>query len=203
MAQINYRDKIVKCKIVYFGAGFSGKTANVQCIQKKLSNSISHPLISLDTETERTLYFDFLNLGLGEIEGFHTSFNLFTSPGQENYESLRRLVLDGLDGIVFVVDSRKNAMAQNIESLKNLKENLSRAGVNLADIPVVIQYNKQDLPELASVQEMESKLNASGFPFFLASAVKGDGVIETLRGIGKLVLKKIDEQLDRSKTAYL
>ncbi len=203
MALINYRDRTVKCKIVYSGAAFSGKTANVQSIQKKLSSSVTHPMISLDTETDRTMYFDFLNLGLGEIEGFHTSFNLYTSPGQENYESLRKLVLEGLDGIVFVVDSRRSAFDSNLISLLNLRENLSRLKVNLDQIPMVIQYNKQDLSGLASIEEMEKRLNPSRLPYYKASAMTGEGVIETLRGIGKLVLQKIDEQLDRSKTVHL
>lgn len=190
MVSINYAFREISCKIVYYGPGLSGKTTNLQWVHQKIPRERRGELISLATEKDRTLYFDFLPLDLGSIQGFATKFQLYTVPGQVYYNATRRLVLRGADGIVFVADSQRSKMKENMESLQNLGENLRDYGYRLDDIPLVFQYNKRDLPDRASVEELNKLLNYRGVPSFEAVANKGVGVFETLKSISKIVLEK-------------
>ena len=191
MSFINYSSREINCKIVYYGPGLCGKTTNLQYIYKKTSPEAKGKMISLATETERTLFFDFLPLSLGEIRGFKTRFHLYTVPGQVFYDASRKLILKGVDGVVFVADSQVERMEANIESLQNLKDNLQEQGYDFAKIPLVIQYNKRDLPNAAPVEELRNLLNPQGTPDFEGIAFKGDGVFETLKAIAKLVLTEL------------
>jgi signal recognition particle receptor subunit beta len=188
MSFINYSSREINCKIVYYGPGLGGKTTNLQYIYDKMSPDTKGKLISLATETERTLFFDFLPLALGDIRGFKTRFQLYTVPGQVFYDASRKLILRGVDGVVFVADSQIERMDANIESLENLKVNLKENGYDFDKIPLVIQYNKRDLPNAADLQEMKSLLNPKNLIDFEAVATKGIGVFETLKAIAKLVL---------------
>ncbi|MGC8578860.1 MAG: GTP-binding protein [bacterium] len=188
MSFINYSSREINCKIVYYGPGLGGKTTNLQYIYDKMSPDTKGKLISLATETERTLFFDFLPLALGDIRGFKTRFQLYTVPGQVFYDASRKLILRGVDGVVFVADSQIERMDANIESLENLKVNLKENGYEFDKIPLVVQYNKRDLPNAADLQEMRSILNPKNVPDFEAVATKGIGVFETLKAIAKLVL---------------
>lgn len=188
MSFINYSSREINCKIVYYGPGLGGKTTNLQYIYDKMSPDTKGKLISLATETERTLFFDFLPLALGDIRGFKTRFQLYTVPGQVFYDASRKLILRGVDGVVFVADSQIERMDANIESLENLKINLKENGYDFDKIPLVVQYNKRDLPNAADLQEMKNTLNAKNVPDFEAVATKGIGVFETLKAIAKLVL---------------
>jgi len=190
MVSINYATREVSCKIVYYGPGLSGKTTNLQYVHHKVPNNTKGKLISLATDADRTLYFDFLPINIGTINGFAAKFQLYTVPGQVYYNATRKLVLRGVDGLVFVADSQPDKMDENIESLNNLKENLAEYGYNLDEIPIVIQYNKQDLPNVMRAGEMSQALNAPGWPEFEASATEGFGVFDTLKCILKLVLDK-------------
>jgi signal recognition particle receptor subunit beta len=191
MSFINYSSREINCKIVYYGPGLCGKTTNLQYIYKKTSPEAKGKMISLATETERTLFFDFLPLSLGEIRGFKTRFHLYTVPGQVFYDASRKLILKGVDGVVFVADSQVERMEANIESLQNLKDNLAEQGYDFNKIPLVIQYNKRDLPNAAPVEELRNLLNPTGTPDFEGVAFKGDGVFETLKAIAKLVLTEL------------
>ena len=191
MSFINYSSREINCKIVYYGPGLCGKTTNLQYIYKKTSPEAKGKMISLATETERTLFFDFLPLSLGEIRGFKTRFHLYTVPGQVFYDASRKLILKGVDGVVFVADSQVERMEANIESLQNLKDNLAEQGYDFNKIPLVIQYNKRDLPNAAPVEELRNLLNPNGTPDFEGVAFKGDGVFETLKAIAKLVLTEL------------
>ncbi len=188
MSFINYSAREINCKIVYYGCGLCGKTTNLQYIYEKTNPESKGKMISLATETERTLFFDFLPLSLGEIKGFKTRFHLYTVPGQIFYDASRKLILKGVDGIVFVVDSQAERMDANIESFENMKENLREHGYDIEQIPYVIQYNKRDLPSAVPVEEIRKLLNPQGVPDFEAIAPKGIGVFETLKAIIKLVL---------------
>jgi hypothetical protein len=188
MAIFNYSSREISCKIVYYGPGLCGKTTNLQYIYNKTSPAAKGKMISLATETERTLFFDFLPLSLGEIRGFKTRFHLYTVPGQVFYGAIRKLVLKGVDGIVFVADSQIMRTEANLESMENLKENLVDQGYLLDRIPYVVQYNKRDLPSIASVAELRGWLNPAGVPDFEAIATTGEGVFETLKAVAKLVL---------------
>lgn len=190
MVSINYAFREISCKIVYYGPGLSGKTTNLQWVHQKIPRQRRGELISLATEKDRTLYFDFLPLDLGAIHGFTTKFQLYTVPGQVYYNATRRLVLRGADGIVFVADSQRSKMRENMESFQNLRENLAEYGYRLDDICLVLQYNKRDFPDRASVEELNHLLNYRDLPFFEAVAIKGVGVFETLKSISKLVLEK-------------
>ncbi len=190
MVSINYSTREVTCKIVYYGPGLSGKTTNLLYIHEKVPNETKGKMISLATEADRTLYFDFLPINIGTISGFAAKFQLYTVPGQVYYNATRKLVLRGADGLVFVADSQADKMDENIESLNNLKENLAEYGYDIDEIPVCIQYNKRDLPNVLSVEELESKLNPKGWKSFEAVAVNGSGVFDTLKMIIKLVLDK-------------
>lgn len=188
MSFINYSSREINCKIVYYGPGLCGKTTNLQHVYGKTNPESKGKMISLATESERTLFFDFLPLSLGEIRGFKTRFHLYTVPGQVFYDASRKLILKGVDGVVFVADSQVERMEANIESLENLDENLKEQGYDLRKIPFVIQYNKRDLPNAAPVEELRKVLNPEGYTEFDACAATGEGVFETLKGISKLVL---------------
>ena len=188
MSFINYASREINCKIVYYGPGLCGKTTNLQYIFNKTAEEAKGKMISLATETERTLFFDFLPLELGEIRGFKTRFHLYTVPGQVFYDASRKLILKGVDGVVYVADSQEERMDANIESLDNLRINLEEQGYDLDKLPYVIQYNKRDLPYLVPVEELRRELNPTAVPDFEACAVTGEGVYETLKAVAKLVL---------------
>ncbi len=190
MVSINYAFKEISCKIVYYGPGLSGKTTNLQYVHKKVPKPTKGELISLATDADRTLYFDFLPINIGSVAGFTTKFQLYTVPGQVYYNATRKLVLRGVDGLVFVADSQESKMEENVESLKNLLDNLQEYGYYLSEAPMVIQYNKRDLPGAVPIDVLQKALNPEGLPYFEAVAVKGEGVFDTLKWIIKLVLEK-------------
>lgn len=188
MSFVNYQKKEINCKIVYYGPGLGGKTTNIQHIYQKTSGDSKGKMITLNTENERTLFFDFLPLDLGEIRGFKTRFHLYTVPGQVFYEASRKLILRGVDGIVFVADSQVERMEANIKSLEDLEKNLDEQGYDISRIPLVMQWNKRDLANVTSVEELQERLNKWDAPHFEGVALKGEGVFETLKAISKLVL---------------
>ncbi len=190
MVSINYSAREVCCKIVYYGPGLSGKTTNLQYVHSKVPQNTRGKLISLATEADRTLYFDFLPLNIGTINGLTAKFQLYTVPGQVYYNATRKLVLRGVDGVVFVADSQRDKMDDNLESLSNLEDNLAEYGYDINTLPIVIQYNKRDLPGVLTVDELNARLNPRGYPTFEASATIGNGVFDTLKLIIKLVLDK-------------
>lgn len=190
MVSINYSSREVCCKIVYYGPGLSGKTTNLIYVHSKVPSTSRGKMISLATEADRTLYFDFLPINIGTINGFAAKFQLYTVPGQVYYNATRKLVLRGVDGVVFVADSQPDKMDENIESLSNLEENLIEYGYDINELPMVIQYNKSDLPGILSHEELDAKLNQRGRKSFVASATVGNGVFDTLKMIIKLVLEK-------------
>jgi mutual gliding-motility protein MglA len=191
MSFINYSSREINCKIVYYGPGLCGKTTNLQYIFNKTNPETKGKLISLATETDRTLFFDFLPLQLGEIRGFKTRFHLYTVPGQVFYDASRRLILKNVDGVVFVADSQVERMEANLESLENLRTNLGEQGDDLNKVPFVIQYNKRDLPNAVSVEELRAQLNPRGVPDWQAVAPTGVGVFDTLKAVAKLVLTEL------------
>jgi signal recognition particle receptor subunit beta len=188
MVSINYAFKEIWCKIVYYGPGLSGKTTNLQYAHQKIPSPSRGELISLATDQDRTLYFDFLPVDIGNIHGFSIKFQLYTVPGQVYYNATRKLVLRGVDGLVFVADSQRSKMDENIESYQNLLENVREYGYDPEKLPLVFQYNKRDLSDISSVDELESILNPQGLPHFEAVATEGVGVFDTLKCISKLVL---------------
>ena len=188
MSFINYSSREINCKIVYYGPGLCGKTTNLQHIYQKTNPGVKGKMISLATETERTLFFDFLPLALGEIRGFKTRFHLYTVPGQVFYDASRKLILKGVDGVVFVADSQIERMEANVESLDNLKVNLREQGYALDKVPYVVQYNKRDLPNAAPLEELQRLLNPLAAPEYEACATTGEGVFETLKATAKGVL---------------
>ena len=188
MSFINYSSREINCKIVYYGPGLCGKTTNLQFVYRRMDPESRGKMISLATETERTLFFDFLPLSMGEVRGFKTRFHLYTVPGQVFYDASRRLILRGVDGVVFCADSQLTRMDANVESYENLKINLREQGYDPDRIPLVIQYNKRDLSNVASTAELHTLLNNRNVPEFEASAMTGTGVFETLKAIIKLVL---------------
>jgi signal recognition particle receptor subunit beta len=191
MSFINYSSREINCKIVYYGPGLCGKTTNLQHIYTKTNPDLKGKMISLATETERTLFFDFLPLALGQIRGFKTRFHLYTVPGQVFYDASRKLILKGVDGVIFVADSQLERMDANVEAIENLDTNLKAQGYDLRTIPYVLQLNKRDLPNVASVDDMVKALRKKGEPVFEAVAAKGIGVFETLKGVAKLVLQEL------------
>src|SRR5690242_13582247 len=191
MSMINYASREINCKIVYYGPGLGGKTTNLEHVYGKVSPSTRGKLISLATETERTLFFDFLPVDLGTIRGFKTRFHLYTVPGQVYYNASRKLILKGVDGIVFVADSQMERMEANQESLENLRTNLAEQGYDLDRIPYVVQYNKRDLPNAVAVDELRRALNPRSVPDFAAVAPTGVGVFDTLKNVAKLVLTEL------------
>jgi hypothetical protein len=200
MPFINFSKDEIQCKIVYYGAGFCGKTTNIQYIYTQTMEDIKGKMVSIDTKGDRTLFFDFLSLSLGKIRGFDIRVQLYTVPGQVHYDATRKLVLKGVDGVVFVADSLKVQRKKNIESLINLAKNLAEKGVSIRSIPLVIQYNKRDLDgtdsEILHMDILEKDLNSMlKVPSFPASALKGNGVFETLREITKLVVKDVSRKI--------
>jgi hypothetical protein len=191
MSFINYSSREINCKIVYYGPGLCGKTTNLQWIYTKTNPDLKGKMISLATETERTLFFDFLPLALGQIRGFKTRFHLYTVPGQVFYDASRKLILKGVDGVVFVADSQIERMEANLESMDNLRINLKDQGYELEKVPFVIQFNKRDLPNAAPLDELRRALNPMGAADFEACAQNGTGVFETLKHVAKLVLSDL------------
>jgi len=190
MALINYASREINAKIVYYGPGLGGKTTNIKYIYTKLNPSIKGKLISLATELDRTLFFDFLPVDLGTIRGFKTRFHLYTVPGQVFYNASRKLILRGVDGIIFVADSQIERFDENIGSLDNMMDNLKTYNLFLEKIPFVLQYNKRDLPNITSVDELQKIMNLQNtHPYFEAVATQGIGVFETLKEVCKHVLK--------------
>lgn len=191
MALVNYAAREINCKIVYYGTGLGGKTTNLKYIHSQLAPTTRGELISLATETERTLFFDFLPLDLGSVQGFKTRFSLYTVPGQVEYNASRKLILNGVDGIIFVADSDMMRSKDNIESLQNMIENLAEYSLTLDNIPWVLQYNKRDLASAMPIERMEKELNIRGIPSFEAVASEGLGVFATLKAISKLILNRL------------
>ena len=191
MSFINYSSREINCKIVYYGPGLCGKTTNLQYIYARTNPEAKGKMISLATETERTLFFDFLPLSLGEIRGFKTRFHLYTVPGQVFYDASRKLILKGVDGIVFVADSQMERYEANIESFENLEYNLEEQGYELDKVPYVIQYNKRDLPNCTPIEELCKLVTPNGVPDFEAVATTGQGVFNTLKSVAKLVLTEL------------
>jgi len=191
MSMINYASREINCKIVYYGTGLGGKTTNLEYIYSKVNPETKGKMISLATETERTLFFDFLPIDLGEVRGFKTRFHLYTVPGQVYYNASRRLILKGVDGLVFVADSQASRAEANIESMHNLYENLETYGYDLETIPFAIQYNKRDMPNILPPEDLRAQINPLGVPDFEAVAIDGAGVFETLSSVSKAVIETL------------
>ena len=194
MVQINFSLKEVNCKVVYYGPGLSGKTTNLEIVHAKAPNGSTGELTSIATEGDRTLFFDFLPLDLGQVAGMKTKFQIYTVPGQVYYNSTRKLVLQGADGVIFVADSKKGKMQENQESLQNLAENLKEYGLDIATVPIVLQYNKRDMPDVYTVEEMNQALNKWNAPHFEAVARDGVGVFPCLKCLAGLVLESLNRQ---------
>jgi hypothetical protein len=201
MSLVNYSTREITSKIVYYGPGRSGKTTNLQYIYGQVPEERRGRMVSLATETDRTLFFDFLPLDLGTISGFQTRFQLYTVPGQVYYDATRKLVLQGADGVVFVADSQRAQAEENVESFRNLQVNLLEQGVDPRHIPIVLQYNKRDLPDVMTVEELDDLLNYRGLPRYEARALAGTGVFDTLRGISEQVLRRLSQRFGRNVTA--
>ena len=191
MPFVNFMSREINCKIVYYGPGLCGKTTNLQYIYERTNPEAKGKMISLATETDRTLFFDFLPLALGEIRGFKTRFYLYTVPGQVFYDASRKLILKGVDGVVFVADSQIARMEANQESVENLRTNLAEQGYVLDKLPFVMQYNKRDMPDIATVEELRELLNPGVVPEYEACARTGVGVFDTLKAVAKLVLTEL------------
>jgi len=191
MSMINYASREINCKIVYYGTGLGGKTTNLEYVYSRVNPDTKGKMISLATETERTLFFDFLPIDLGEIRGFNTRFHLYTVPGQVYYNASRKLILKGVDGIIFVADSQRERTEANIEAMHNLYENLESYGYDLENIPFAIQYNKRDLGNTMDVEDLRAQLNPGGVPDFEGVAIEGRGVFDTLKAVSKLVVKSL------------
>ncbi len=191
MSFINYAAREINVKIVFYGPGLGGKTTNLQYIFERSNPQQKGKLISLATETDRTLFFDFLPLDLGSVRGFKTRFHLYTVPGQVFYDASRKLILKGVDGVIFVADSQEARMDANVESMRNLEENLKENGFDLKTIPYVLQFNKRDLPTAVAVDTMYRALNYKGEPTYEAVATQGMGVFETLKASAKQVLYEL------------
>jgi mutual gliding-motility protein MglA len=194
MSLVNYSTREITCKIVYYGPGRSGKTSNLQYVHAFVPDDRKGPMVSLATETDRTLFFDFLPLDLGTISGFRTRIQLYTVPGQVYYNATRKLVLRGADGVVFVADSQREQFDENVDSLRNLHENLLEENIDLRTFPTVLQYNKRDLPGVLAIEELDDALNFRGLPAFPAAAVSGAGVFDTLRAASQLVLQNLSRR---------
>lgn len=191
MSFVNYAAKEIHCKIVYYGTGLCGKTTNIQHIYDQTQEDRRGKLITLSAENERTLFFDFLPLSVGEVRGFQTRFHLYTVPGQTFYETSREFILKGLDGIVFVVDSQPERMDSNIESFELLEKSLDRQGYDPGKVPIVFQYNKRDVSGPVSIQELEAAFNPMHRPYFEAVARTGQGVMETLQSVSQMVIHEL------------
>lgn len=190
--QINYAKREVSCKLVYYGPGMSGKTTNLEVVHTKVPDQSKGEMTSIATEGDRTLFFDFLPLDLGQVRGMNTKFQLYTVPGQVYYSSTRKLVLQGADGVIFVADSQKEKLAENIESLEDLKKNLEEYGLKIEQIPLVIQWNKRDLPTAMSVEELDKKINWMNAPTTEAVAATGEGVLGTLKLAASMILDRLN-----------
>jgi signal recognition particle receptor subunit beta len=188
MSFFNHNAKEIHCKIVYYGPSLGGKTTNVQWIYQQTAQDQKSKLVALNTEVERTLFFDFLPLNIGEIRGYKTRFHLYTVPGQVVYDASRKLILKGLDGVIFVADSQTERMEENLESLRNLEANLEAQGYNIKEIPLLFQYNKRDLPNASSLRELQSQLNQYNAPDIEACANEGKGVMESLKLVSKSII---------------
>jgi len=194
MSTINFANREINFKIVYYGPGLSGKTTNLRWVFQSLPDGRKGEMVSLATEDERTLFFDFLPVDLGEVKGFKTRFHLYTVPGQVFYNASRKLILRGVDGIVFVADSASNRLRANAESMRNLRENLAEYGLSLEHIPMVLQINKRDLPDALPVDMIQAVIDPEGrFPIFEAVATEGQGVFEPLKDVSRRVLSKLAE----------
>ncbi len=191
MSFINFAAREINCKVVYYGPGLGGKTTNLQWIYDKTGDKSKGKMISLATETDRTLFFDFLPLDLGPVRGFRTRFHLYTVPGQVFYDASRKLILRGVDGVVFVADSQEERMDANVEALDNLKENLVEHGYNLKTIPYVLQLNKRDLPNVMSIDDLKKELVSKSEPVFESVACQGTGVFETLKEVARQVFLEL------------
>ena len=191
MSFINFAAREINCKIVYYGAGLGGKTTNLQYIFDKTADKQRSKMISLATETDRTLFFDFLPLDLGTVRGFKTRFHLYTVPGQVFYDASRKLILRGVDGVVFVADSQEERMDANVEAIENLQDNLKEHGYDFNKIPYVLQLNKRDLPGVMTVDDLKKELVKRGEPVFEAVAFQGNGVFETLKEVARQVLVEL------------
>ncbi|MEW5822514.1 MAG: GTPase domain-containing protein [Cyanobacteriota bacterium] len=191
MVLVNYADRKVNCKIVYYGAEESGKTSNLVYIYNQLDESTRSNLITLESTAERTLFFDFMSLDLGEVKGFSTTFSLYTVPGQIQYNDARKLILNGVDGLVFVADSDPSKRESNIESFQNMVDNLAAYGLDFDTIPLAIQYNKRDLENVLDLDKLEKDINKEGFPSFEAVATEGSGVFATLKAVSNLILTSL------------
>jgi hypothetical protein len=193
MSLINYSSREINCKIVYYGPGLCGKTTNIQYVYNKVAPETKGKLITLATEMDRTLFFDFLPLELGMVKGFKTRFHLYTVPGQVYYDASRKLILRGVDGVVFVADSQSSRFDANIESLYNLHDNLEDYKLSVDDLPFVIQYNKRDMPDVISLEDLEQEINPEGYPYLEAIATKGVGVFDTLKTVAKGILHRLSK----------
>ncbi|MNJ91237.1 Mutual gliding-motility protein MglA [compost metagenome] len=188
MSFINYNAKEIHCKVVYYGPSLGGKTTNIQWVYQKTAEDQKSKLVALNTDIERTLFFDFLPLNVGDIRGFKTRFHLYTVPGQVVYDASRKLILKGLDGVIFVADSQIERMDENLEALRNLERNLEQQGYDIREIPLIMQYNKRDLPNVASLAEMRSALNPYNAPEIEGCASEGKGVFESLKTVSKSII---------------
>jgi signal recognition particle receptor subunit beta len=197
MALVNHTTREINAKIVYYGPGLCGKTTNIHLIYHRIAPGQRGKLISLATETDRTLFFDFLPVELGTIKNYKVRFHLYTVPGQVFYNATRKLVLKGADGVIFVADSQRAMLDANLESMTNLRDNFADQGVNLSDFPMVLQFNKRDLPDILSPQEMNAALNPRKVPFYEAVAMNGEGVLRTFTAISKLVLQDMQKFPER------
>ncbi len=197
MALVNHQTREINAKIVYYGPGLCGKTTNIHMIFHRIAPGQRGKLISLATETDRTLFFDFLPVELGTIKNYKVRFHLYTVPGQVFYNATRKLVLKGADGVIFVADSQRAMLDADLESIANLRDNFSEQGINLSDFPMVIQYNKRDLPDVLSIEELNAAMNPRGVPCYSAVATTGDGVLKTFTAISKLVLQDMQKNPGR------
>jgi signal recognition particle receptor subunit beta len=188
MSFINKNAKEIHCKVVYYGPSLGGKTTNLQWVYQKTMGDQKSKLVALNTDVERTLFFDFLPMNVGDIRGYNTRFHLYTVPGQVVYDASRKLILKGLDGLIFVADSQTERMEENLESLRNLEKNLEAQGYDINEIPLVFQYNKRDLPNSASLAELRTQLNLYNAPDFEATASEGKGVIESFKTVSKSII---------------
>ena len=191
MVLVNYADKKVNCKIIYYGTGESGKTTNIEYIYNRLNPSIRSDITNLKGFNERTLFFDFLSIDLGEIRGFSTNFSLYSTPGQAEYNAARKLLLNGVDGIIFVIDSDKQRKKDNLESLKNLEDNLKSFSLSMETLPIVMQYNKRDSDNAMELDELERIFNPYGFPSYEAVAKEGSGVFACLKSVSSMILSSL------------
>ncbi len=196
MSIIRFGSREITCKIVYYGPGRAGKTTNLQYLYSRIPATRRSELVSLATETDKTLFFDYMPIDVGNYRGFTTKFQLYTVPGQVFYEDTRKLVLKGADGIVFVADSQRERLEDNIFSLENMFQNMEENGIDINDTPIVLQYNKRDMNDICTIDELQEILNKNFlYEYYEAIAIKGVGVPETFKAIGTLVLKNLREKL--------